>query len=205
MLGPLKSIQGITNLALNEVKEENIIEYLKLQQKSEQKLDNALVSLIKLVSIQDLGEISKISWKEEIDNSILKAKKKTSVKEVGLEINITSKKEFNSDPIMIEMMLEELFVNSIQYNHNVKPIIKVNIVDAKEHVYIEIIDNGLGIREEEKGKVFEMFYKNEKSKGSGLGLYIAKSILEKMNGSIIFETYKNQGTNFQILLPLRRG
>lgn len=101
--------------------------------------------------------------------------------------------------------MEELFANSMQYNLHAEAIINIKIKDANNDVLIEVLDNGIGIREEEKEKIFEMFYKNEKSKGSGLGLYIVKNIVEKMKGSITLESYKNQGTKLQIIMPFIEG
>ena len=67
---------------------------------------------------------------------------------------------------------------------------------------IKIEDNGIGIPEKEKAKVFNMFYRaNEQSKGSGLGLYIVKETVEKLEGTITLKSEEGQGTTFEIYLP----
>ncbi len=68
---------------------------------------------------------------------------------------------------------------------------------------LTLSDNGVGIREEEKGNIFEMFYKMPSSKGSGLGLYIVKNVVEKLQGQIKVESRTNQGTTFHLYLPFR--
>ena len=67
---------------------------------------------------------------------------------------------------------------------------------------IDIIDNGEGIREEYKSKLFNMFYRGTaSSSGSGLGLYIAKEAIQKMDGKIIMNSTWGEGSVFSIQLP----
>ena len=67
---------------------------------------------------------------------------------------------------------------------------------------IEIADNGEGIKPEYQDKIFDMFFRvNHKTQGSGLGLYIVKETISKMNGAIVVESEQNAGTSFKIELP----
>lgn len=77
----------------------------------------------------------------------------------------------------------------------------------KTHQYIQITisDNGIGIEPSIKDKIFEPFFTTkEEGKGTGLGLSVVKTILEKHNGDIKFKTTTNQGTTFEILIPIDR-
>lgn len=201
LLGPLKSLQGLINLSLQEAKQPEIRHYLTLMQKTESKLDNTLISLIKIISIKDPWDISIIRWEHVIRNAIKNARKRVPEKDVDCKLDITVEKEFKSDKLLLEMMIEEFLVNSMQFNFRPDPVIQIRIKEIKDHILVEISDNGIGIREEEKDKIFEMFYKSEKSLGSGLGLYIAKNMVEKLGGSIRLETEKNKGSKFRILIP----
>jgi signal transduction histidine kinase len=68
--------------------------------------------------------------------------------------------------------------------------------------YIEVLDNGKGISAEYLGKIFEMFFRaSEDSYGSGLGLYITKQVVEKLQGKIEVESVFNEGTTFKVWLP----
>ena len=72
-------------------------------------------------------------------------------------------------------------------------------------IKIEIEDNGMGIHNDIKDEVFEMFYRgNINSSGTGLGLYITKIAVEKMKGTIEFESTVMKGTNFTVVLPNRK-
>jgi signal transduction histidine kinase len=63
-------------------------------------------------------------------------------------------------------------------------------------------DNGIGIAEEYLGNVFKMFFRaSAESKGSGLGLYIVKSVVEKLGGQITVQSQLGSGTTFEITLP----
>ncbi|MGB5929277.1 MAG: HAMP domain-containing sensor histidine kinase, partial [Cyclobacteriaceae bacterium] len=69
---------------------------------------------------------------------------------------------------------------------------------------ISVKDNGEGISEEKLENIFEMFYRaSESSEGSGLGLYIVKNVIDKMNGEIKVESKESEGTNFTVTLPAR--
>ena len=67
---------------------------------------------------------------------------------------------------------------------------------------MNIADNGKGIPEKIKNRVFEMFYRGHPdSSGSGLGLFIVKNALEKMKGKISFESREGNGTSFTVYIP----
>ena len=68
---------------------------------------------------------------------------------------------------------------------------------------LEISDNGIGIKDEDKGKLFQLFFmadKSRNSEGSGLGLSIVKKIVDKLGGEITFESQEEQGTKFIVKL-----
>jgi signal transduction histidine kinase len=80
--------------------------------------------------------------------------------------------------------------------------IKVKLAADEKDYRVIVEDNGIGISEEIKGRIFEMFYRGtELSKGSGLGLYIAKSALKKIQGDVIFNSQVKTETIFEISFP----
>jgi len=80
------------------------------------------------------------------------------------------------------------------------PKIKVTVSEVNEQVLITVVDNGKGILEEDKAKIFEPKF-TTKSSGMGLGLPMVKNIVEAYGGSITFTTQLNKGTDFKIILP----
>ena len=84
------------------------------------------------------------------------------------------------------------------------PIIHINAYENKEHTMVSVTDNGIGIKQEYSDKVFKLFNRlnrTNQNDGSGIGLTICKSIVDKYNGKIWFESVENQGTTFFIQLP----
>jgi signal transduction histidine kinase len=79
--------------------------------------------------------------------------------------------------------------------------VNINILTYEKGVELIIEDNGIGIPEEYQKKVFEMFFKvNESSNGTGLGLYIVKTTVEKLNGTVRIESVPGIGSKFIIKL-----
>ena len=105
-----------------------------------------------------------------------------------------------------KVALSNLLSNAIKYQKrhpDHKPEIKVSSLLINNQVQISIADNGEGISDAYKDKIFEMFYRGRSnSSGSGLGLYIAKEAVEKLHGSISVETTYGKGSNFTLQLPV---
>ena len=107
----------------------------------------------------------------------------------------------------IERVILNILSNSIKYtpqNGNIKIYVGFVYNDA----YIKIIDDGIGIPEEDLNRIFERFYRVDKSRtrelgGTGLGLSIAKEILDKNGGSIDIKSRVNKGTEVVIKIPTK--
>lgn len=107
------------------------------------------------------------------------------------------------DALAIASMVINLLENAEKYSPaNSKT--HVELVNRDRYIVIRVSDNGIGIRDEEKEKIFEMFYRvgNEemrKSKGTGLGLYIVKNVAILHNGKVFVKDNKPNGTVFEII------
>lgn len=126
--------------------------------------------------------------------------------ELTIDLHIQS--PFYSDRRRIWVILNNLISNAINYSDHEKKkcFVHVSIHTDEEKVVVKIEDNGKGIASQDLDKVFEMFYRaSDKSKGSGLGLYIVKETVDKLNGSIELQSIKapgkKSGTQFIITLP----
>jgi len=110
------------------------------------------------------------------------------------------------DPDRMRQVVDNLLSNAIKYSPEGSPIeVTTTIVDG--HMLTSVIDRGIGIPTDEIPKLFERFHRarNVSSRyygGLGLGLYIAKAIIEAHNGSITVASEEGQGATFTILLPL---
>ncbi|MFZ4784005.1 MAG: sensor histidine kinase [Flavobacteriales bacterium] len=110
-----------------------------------------------------------------------------------------------SDHQLFTALVTNLVENAIKYSGDSRSI-KIVLQKRDDQIYLSIIDLGIGIRPEEKQRIFEKFYRvgNEqtrKTKGTGLGLYIVGNIVKLHKGHITVENNTPQGTNFTITIP----
>jgi len=111
-----------------------------------------------------------------------------------------------ADPSMLKLVVENLIDNAIRYTKGGGKVeIKTEKQDKK--VVVSVADSGVGIPEEEQKYIFQKFFRAEnvlkqRTKGSGLGLYVCKTIILKSGGKIWFESKQGKGTTFYFSLPI---
>ena len=108
----------------------------------------------------------------------------------------------------IERVVLNILSNAIKYTPD-NGVIKVYVGFVYNDAYIKIIDNGIGIPEEDMDRIFERFYRVDKARsrelgGTGLGLSIAKEILDKNKGSIDIKSKVGKGTEVVIRIPTKK-
>ena len=111
----------------------------------------------------------------------------------------------NSDRSRLKAVLGNLVYNAVKY-HDVskkKRFVQVSAEIKENCIAVCVKDNGIGIAEEFKPKIYDMFFRaSESSKGSGLGLYIVKETLDRLKGSITCQSVENEGSTFEISVPI---
>ena len=127
----------------------------------------------------------------------------SATKNIKIDMDIRQDSDFYSDEGRIRVIVNNLVSNAIRY-HN--PDAEQPFVNITAHLNgqakIVIEDNGIGIPEQYHQKIFDMFYRvSEKSRGSGLGLYIVKETIDRLSGNIEIESKPGLGTKFTIHLP----
>lgn len=103
------------------------------------------------------------------------------------------------------MTTRYLISNSFKYVDSRKenPFIRISALENNAQVQFRIVDNGVGIPENYLPGIFDMFFQaHEKSEGSGLGLYIVKESVGKLNGTIVARSKLEAGCEFELSLPL---
>ncbi|MEH7155067.1 PAS domain S-box protein [Neobacillus drentensis] len=124
--------------------------------------------------------------------------------------NVQIEASFPENEIMIECepnQLKQLFINIIKNSIEASQkggLVSIELEQAEENkVFINIKDNGCGISKERLEKIGEPFY-SSKEKGTGLGLTVSFKIVQSHQGTIHFDSLKNQGTSVQITLPVQQ-
>jgi len=199
---PLVSVMGIVDL----VKMENLYhssgEYWSLIENCSNKLDYYIQKTVQYYK-------NNKTQPEEIDidfNAVivdLVDLYAYSDKETHFTIHVNQKVPFKGDLFRIEVILGNLISNAIKYQKSHEVHKKVDISVEVNTVTAEIIitDNGVGILNEHLEKIFTQFFKSKHHHGTGLGLFIVKEALNKINGQITVKSTLNQGTAFKITIP----
>jgi len=126
---------------------------------------------------------------------------------IQTEVQVEGCATVRVDPIRIKILLNNLITNSYKYADFDKEIqfVEVYVHCRGDQLNIVVRDNGVGISENLQPRVFEMFYRaNDKTEGSGLGLYIVHEIIEKLQGSIRLESTVGRGTAVYVSLPVMK-
>ena len=111
--------------------------------------------------------------------------------------------EFNSAWTLLTAILQNLLENAIKYSSKNSPYVIVRVFSSSNHLFIEVVDNGQGILSEHQPKIFEMFFRATKNAtGSGLGLYILKRSVDRLNGTVTLKSEVGVGSTFTVRLPL---
>lgn len=129
-------------------------------------------------------------------------------KNIKIQIQCEHKKLFG-DRDKISQVLVNLISNALKYSDNGSQV-AVTVAEDKGNTRITVSDTGIGISEEDLPYVFERFYRADKSRnrmtgGSGIGLTIAKAIIDAHKGKITVKSIINKGTTFTITLPKQAG
>lgn len=202
---PLMSILGVVNLARMELGEGEHIEYLEMIEKNVHKLDEFVRNIINYSKNARLDvEATEIDLKTLVQEAFNNLSHYQEDTQIEFHVNVDQDEVFMSDASKIQMLINNFLSNSIKYIDKQKSQAKIeaNIVVRNNVANIEITDNGIGIDENHQDKIFNMFYRATRlSEGSGIGLYIVKEVLDKLNGSVKMTSEKGKGTTFYIKIP----
>jgi PAS domain S-box-containing protein len=126
-------------------------------------------------------------------------------KKVRIEVQIDTALEISTDPNRLKVIINNLVSNAYKYHRfdQPDPFIIISASAKGNHVLLTVKDNGIGIAPEHHTRIFDMFYRaSESSEGSGLGLYIVKETLDKLEGSISVLSTAGEGSEFTVTLPI---
>jgi two-component system sensor histidine kinase CiaH len=209
-----------TPIAVAKLNLETLLKYQLNEEKKQKMLQatlqeinrlNTLASNI-LVSSQLEGGRYRIS-KEELDFSDLV---KTAVNDFKNRFpdrrwlcDIEPELDINGDPLLLQILVNNLIENAIKYSPK-EGAIECRLHRKNKTILFQVIDQGAGIPDDEKKRIFEKFYRigNETTrttKGTGLGLYLCKKIVEDHGGNIRVADNLNGGSNFMVSFTVKHA
>ncbi|MEX2336858.1 MAG: HAMP domain-containing sensor histidine kinase [Fulvivirga sp.] len=203
--GPLSSIKGLVHLA-ERSPHDKVGECLNQITESVNRMNHCLTSLEALMSNSwEPVTQAEVDFMGMINELVEEQMDEVKSKKIKLSVRVLSEKMVISDSARLRLIIEHLLQNAITFQKNSRAtkLIDISVKVLNDHVDIEICDNGEGIHKDRIADIFKIFYRgSETSKGSGLGLYIVKETVEKLNGLIAVASSKGVGSNFAVKIPI---
>ena len=209
---PLTSINGYAEMIGSGVtSEQDTIKFANIINKEGLRLLDLIEDIINLSKLESIGSQEMKDLSSSIDiyeiaddiisNQMTRAKERNIKLElIGTNLNITANRR------MIVDLIYNLVDNAIKYNQD-NGRVSVEIYKESKYCVLKVKDSGIGISQKDMNRIFERFYRADKSRskkigGTGIGLSIVKHIVEKHNGEISLTSKLNIGTEIEIILPL---
>jgi signal transduction histidine kinase len=202
---PLLSVLGLLNLTKFEDSLEVLRNYHEMMRSSVLKLDETLREVLEFSknARHDIT-ISSIDLRHLVDECLEKLKYIPGRERLSVSISFEGEQFFYSDYYRVWIIVNNIVSNAVKYQDYTKPIsyLKIKFILKQTHAFISFEDNGIGIYEELISEIFKMFFRaTDKNEGSGLGLYIVKEAVDRVQGEINVESEHGKGTTFNIKLP----
>lgn len=166
-------------------------------------LSKNVLELSRMDSTTIIAKDDKFSPAAQIRSAILSSQLQWDEKNITIEPEL-DEFEITSNESLLFRVWQNLISNAIKFTDD-GGTIKIDLLKQENSLLFTIEDNGIGIADEDKSKIFDPFFTGDKShnkEGSGLGLPLVKSIIEKLGGQISFESERGKGTTVSVSLPL---
>lgn len=198
LMSPITSILGLVNLAELNISEDMRYNYVEKIGSTASKMKYFLSHLTLINTVQDREiELSNVDMKKLFEDCNSYSTETFQIKtEIEKDILCTT------DEDLLKIALKQILENSIRFAHPLKlGVAQINVTNIPEGILISIYDNGIGVNKKHMEQCFNIFFKGENSEGSGIGLYIAKRVVEKLKGKIWMTEGLNKGVIVNIRLP----
>jgi PAS domain S-box-containing protein len=201
---PLTSILGLSEL----IRVENNLDEIKNYNSKIKERINGLDNLLRGLSMVAFNNVAplhyEVKWLSEFINQISDKYKKRYTNTLFVYISNISNEFVSADFDRLGIVLDNIFENAFKFSaeHNECPAIEVQVSETEGNIKIDVKDNGPGIAEYNLKNVFDLFFKASFNlSGSGLGLFLVKSVMEKLNGIVHLNSELNKGTQVILYLP----
>ncbi|MBM6615664.1 PAS domain S-box protein [Desemzia sp. RIT804] len=207
---PVTALKGFAETLLDGAKEDKEVldQFLEIMLKESIRLDSIVNDILELSRVEQKQvpvNAEDVIISEAVESTFKLVKQKAEIKQMELSIIEEEAVIIETDLSRLKQVLANLINNAIVYTQEQGKVV-VKIRKEDEYAVIEVSDNGIGIPEDEQGRVFERFYRVDKARsrnsgGTGLGLSIVKYLVENLNGSITVKSKLGLGTTFTVKLP----
>jgi two-component system NtrC family sensor kinase len=211
---PLSNLRWVIELLMSgriSSVSEKQTEYFRILKENSERMKE-LVSDLLTVSRIEQGKLSLKKERISLQSLIEKVIKEVEIFAGASNVEISFDSEENLpqiivDPDQIKLVIGNLLDNAIRYIKE-RGKAEIDLKKKNDNLYVEVKDNGIGIPKDDQKYIFQKFFrsaniKRHQTEGSGLGLYIAKSIIEKSGGKMGFKSQEGIGSIFWFILPIK--
>lgn len=197
--GPVARVKGLAMLALGDAKDEAAKTYGDLTLKTAVEMEQMLEKFNK---INLLSQIKPEQSHINLFDFFFTVTQSADHSLAMFTIEGPQELFIKSDRRLLQLIAENILHNSILYKDDVRPLrVIIKIIPLGQDVQIIFLDNGLGIKPTIQEKVFQMFFRgNDRATGHGLGLYLVKKAVEKLNGVVEVKSEEGAFTQIRIVL-----
>ncbi|MFQ3215464.1 MAG: signal transduction histidine kinase, partial [Marivirga sp.] len=198
---PLTTYFGLVEVAKSILKDKQALELFEKVRLTTMGLDKMIFKLQSIGNIDYKNESIHFSISNLISDCIHSNKKLIAAKGINILTPDETISIYNNYSLF-KIVIFNLIENALLFSHPSKPQIQIHWTTTEKEVSIAIEDNGSGILESVQPRIFDMFFRgNEASQGNGLGLYVTKRAIDKLEGNITFTSTVNKGSTFKITVP----
>lgn len=205
---PISSIQGFAKLLeADDLSKEERKEYAEIIKEESDRLLYLSTNILKLAKLENQERImnkTKFNIAEQIRRTISVLEPKWKEKNIKFNVSLKEQEFWGEKDLMYQVWMN-IIENSIKFSKQDGQI-DVKMKTNQDSIIVEIKDYGIGMEEEEAKKIFDRFYQIDKSHtkpGAGLGMTIAKRIIELSGGKIEVTSKLNESTTFIVTLPIK--
>jgi PAS domain S-box-containing protein len=208
---PLSAINWYTELVLDKYAKDSpeLKKYLTEIYENNQRMVSIVNALLEMsrLEVGNLDIQKEEVQLDEIVNAIIREfNDQVKEKKLGININVPTGVYYKGDRQLLNMILQNLIDNAIRYTPS-EGTISIKISQVQHDLLIEVADTGYGIPVRQQSQIFTKLFRAENIKdkdtqGTGVGLYIVKLIVDKLKGSVSFDSTEGKGSAFRVSLPM---
>lgn len=200
------ALLGLADEAISDGNMDMASNSISHAQKSLGKLEILISDILTLTQIGSANEANVfLNISDVIDEAIRKLDHADGFEKLSIERDIRFNGQISTKPSRLKLILENLISNAAKYQDpdEENPTLKISCYRVAKLLYLEFSDNGLGISEEFRGQVFDMFkrFHPKVASGTGLGLYLTKRSARVLDGRISYQ-HLEKGSLFRLVIPI---
>ncbi|MCC3868284.1 sensor histidine kinase [Terrisporobacter mayombei] len=205
---PIAAIEGYATLLQDTtLTEDERMEYTNIILDSSRQLSSLSGNILKLSKLENqeiIPDKKYFSLDEQLRQALLLLETQWSKKNIDIDMDLKTISYYGSEDLLMQVWLN-IFSNAIKFTSD-GGLIVTTLNNTSKGISVSISDNGIGMTDEVQSRIFDRFYQGDKSRsfqGNGLGLTLVKRILDLCNCDINVKSKVNEGTTFNITLPIK--